>query len=157
MTLTRINAGFDTVEETARVGELAGYQPHVALGGGMLWVAPELGLLTRVDPRTGSERRPAIDTGHYPTDLAVSDDGTVWVVGEDANTVTRVDGSSGATTAIPGGNVPTEVRVGAGAVWVTLALDDSLVRIDPRTGAVQKTIVSADRPSGWRSGPARSG
>ena len=78
----------------------------------------------------------------------MSDDGTVWVVGEDANTVTRVDGSSGATTAIPVGNVPTEVRVGAGAVWVTLALDDSLVRIDPRTGAVQKTIAVGRSPVG---------
>jgi YVTN family beta-propeller protein len=148
VTLTKINTGFDTVEQTERVGELAGYQPHVALGGRMLWVAPELGLLTRVDPRTGSERRPAIDTGHYPTDLAVSDDGTVWVVGEDANVVTRVDGSSGATTHIPVGNVPTEVRVGAGAVWVTLALEDSLVRIDPRTGAVQKTIAVGRYPVG---------
>ena len=35
VTLTRINAGFDTVEQTARVGDLAGYQPHVALGGGI--------------------------------------------------------------------------------------------------------------------------
>ena len=148
VTLTKINTGFDTVERTERVGDLAGYQPHVALGGRMLWVAPEQGLLTRVDPRTGSERRPAIDTGHYPTDLAVSGDRTVWVVGEDANVVTRVDGKSGATTHIPVGNVPTEVRVGAGAVWVTLALEDSLVRIDPRTGAVQKTIAVGRSPGG---------
>jgi len=148
VTLTRINTGFDTVERTERVGNLAGDQPHVALGGGTLWVAPELGLLTRVDPRTGAARRPAIDTGHYPTDLAIGDDGTVWVVGEDANVVTRVDGSSGATTHIPVGNVPTEVSADAGAVWVTLALEDSLVRIDPRTGAVRKTIGVGRSPVG---------
>jgi YVTN family beta-propeller protein len=148
VTLTRINTGFDTVEQTERVGDLAGYHPHVALGGGVLWVAPELGLLTPVDPQTGSERRPPIETGHSMTDLAVSDDGTVWVVGEDANTVTRVDGSSGATTPIPVGNVPTGVTVGAGAVWVTLALDDALVRIDARTGAVQKTIAVGRSPVG---------
>ena len=148
VTLTKINTGFDSVEQTERVGDLAGYHPHVALGGSVLWVAPELGLLTRVDPRTGAERRPAIETGHYPTDLAIGDDGTVWVVGQDANVVTRVDGSSGATTHIPVGNVPTEVRVGAGAVWVTLALDNSLVRIDPRTGAVQETITVGRSPVG---------
>jgi YVTN family beta-propeller protein len=146
--LTRINTSFDTVEGTERVGNLAGDQPHVALVGGTLWVAPEQGLLTRVDPRTGAERRPAIDTGHYPTNLAIGDDGTVWVVGEDANVVTRVDGSSRATTHIPVGNVPTGVTVGAGAVWVTLGLDNSLVRIDARTGAVQNTIAVGRSPAG---------
>jgi YVTN family beta-propeller protein len=148
VTLTRINTGFDTVEQMERVGDLAGYNPAWRSAGEWSGWHPSLGFLTRVDPGTGSERRPAIDTGHYPTDLAVSDDGTVWVTGEDANTVTRVDGSSGATTPIPVGNVPTGVTVGAGAVWVTLGLNNSLVRIDARTGAVQRTIAVGRSPVG---------
>ena len=148
VTLTRINPRFDAVQQTEQVGDRAGNHPDVALGGGTVWVAPERGLLTRVDPRTGGERRPAIETGHYPSAVAASGDGMLWVAGSDANTVTRVDPSSGAKTAIPVGNAPAGVAVGAGAVWVTLGLDDTLVRIDPDTGAVQTTIEVGRAPVG---------
>jgi YVTN family beta-propeller protein len=147
VTLQEINASFDTVERTEQVGELPGERPRVALGGATLWVAPQFGLLTRVNPRTGSVLRPAIDSGHYQ-DAVAAGDGSAWVAGGKANTVTRIDAASGATTAIPVGNGPVEIALGDGAVWVTLGLEDSVARIDPDTGAVEKTIPVGRSPAG---------
>ena len=147
VTLQEINAGFDTVERTEGVGDLSGDRPRVALGEGTLWVAPQFGLLTRVNPRTGSVLRPAIDSGHYQ-DAVAAGDGSVWVAGGSANTVTRVDAASGVTTPIPVGNGPTDIALGSGAVWVTLGLEDSVARIDPETGGVDKTIPVGRSPAG---------
>jgi YVTN family beta-propeller protein len=144
--LDRINTRFDTVERTIRVGRLAGDRPQVALGGGPLWVAPQFGLLTRVNPRTGSVLRSAIDSRHYQ-DAVAAGNGSVWLAGESANTVTRIDAGSGATTAIPVGNGPTAIALGSGAVWVALRLDDSVARIDPETGAVETTIRVGRAPA----------
>jgi peptide/nickel transport system substrate-binding protein len=52
------------------------------------------------------------------------------------------------TTTIPVGNAPAGIAVGEGAVWVTLTLDDSLVRVDPETGSVTKVIRVGRAPAG---------
>jgi YVTN family beta-propeller protein len=145
--LDKINARFDTHERTVRVGDLAGEVNRLALGDGALWVAPEWGLLTRVDARTGAVVRPAIDPKHHPTGIAADGD-AVWAAGGEANTVTRVDARTGLATPIPVGNGPAEIALGGRGVWVALALDDALVRIDPETGAVQRTIPVGDSPAG---------
>jgi hypothetical protein len=43
---------------------------------------------------------------------------------------------------------PAEIALGAGAVWVSLALDDAVARIDPVTGSVRSTTPVGRRPAG---------
>jgi YVTN family beta-propeller protein len=143
----KIDARFDTRRRTVRVASSAGGAADVALGRGGLWVAPSFGLLTRVDPRTGVVRPPAIDPKHSSTAIAV-DARAVWVADADSNTVTRVDPQSGLSTATPVGNGPTGIATGAGGVWVTLKLDDSVALIDPDTGVVRTTIPVGRAPTG---------
>jgi peptide/nickel transport system substrate-binding protein len=145
--LNKINTRFDTPESTERVGDLAVNVARLALGGGVLWVAPEYGLLTPVDARTGSVVGPAIDPRHNPTGIAASS-GKVWSSGGEAATVTRVDAASGLSTFVPVGNGPADIALGAGAVWVALELDDSVASIDPETAAVRKTIPVGRSPAG---------
>jgi YVTN family beta-propeller protein len=143
----KIDARFDTRRRTVRVASLAGGAADVALGPGGLWVAPSFGFLTRVDPRTGVLRPPAIDPKHSSTAIAV-DARAVWVADADSNTVTRVDPQSGVSTATPVGNGPTGIATGAGGVWVTLKLDDSVALIDQDTGVVRTTIPVGRAPTG---------
>ena len=145
--LDKINASFNTREWTRRVGDLAVNESGLALGGRVLWVAPQYGLLTRVDARTGSVVRPSIDPGHHPTGIAASAS-AAWSAGGEANTVTRVDATSVLATPIPVGNGPADIALGSGSVWVALALDHQLIRIDPATGAVRKTIRVGRSPAG---------
>ncbi len=148
VTVEKINTRFDTRERGLRVPASSAYgEADVALRDGSLWVAPSLGLLTRVDPRTGVVRRPRIDPRQSPSAVAVGG-GHVWVADGEANTVTRIDPETGLTTAIPVGNGPASLAVGAGAVWVTLALDDSLAQIDLGTGSVRRTVAVGERPAG---------
>ena len=46
------------------------------------------------------------------------------------------------------GTTPTDVAVGAGAVWVTNAADGTVDRIDPETRTVRQTIRVGDGPDG---------
>jgi YVTN family beta-propeller protein len=147
VTVHKINARFNTVDRTLRVGNLAGDRPQVTLGEGLLWVAPQFGLVTRVDPRDASIKRPAIDPGHNTSGIAVGG-GAVWLAGGEAGAVTRVDVASGHPTPIPVGNGPGDIAVGSGGVWVALALDDTLARIDPQTGVVEETIAVGRSPAG---------
>ncbi|MGH9305341.1 MAG: hypothetical protein ACRD0I_00420 [Acidimicrobiales bacterium] len=64
--------------------------------------------------------------------------GHLWVADDSANTVTRVDPTTGLTDgpAIVVGRGPTAVATGDGAVWVVCTPTSSLYRIDPSTQAV---------------------
>ena len=157
VTLHKINARFNTVDRTVRVGDLAGDRPGVALGAGLLWVAPQYGLLTRVDPRGGSVLRPAIDPGHHTTGIAVGA-GAVWLAGGEANTVTRVDVASGHPTPIPVGNGPADIGIGSarrlgGARYSTTRWPASIRRPE----SSRRRSRWADRQRAWRSGPGPCG
>jgi YVTN family beta-propeller protein len=147
VTVRKIDGRFDALERTVRVTSLPDEQADVALHGGALWVAPSYGLLTLINPRTGAVRRPAIETGHGQTVVAVGA-GSIWVADREANIIVRADPASGATTPIPVGNGPTGIAIGAGAVWVTLGHENSLARIDPQSGAVRRTIRVGRAPTG---------
>ena len=58
-----------------------------------------------------------------------------------ANSVAVVDPSSGRVVAdVPIGGRPVSIALGAGAVWVVNADDETVLRIDPKTKRVVKTI-----------------
>jgi hypothetical protein len=102
----------------------------VAVGARAVWVGirGNPGLLLRVDPK----RRQVAKTIELPDGLQnlVVGGGAVWVIARRANTVTRVDISSGSQRPIFVGENPFGIAYGRGAVWVTNNGDDTVTRID---------------------------
>jgi YVTN family beta-propeller protein len=117
----------------------------VAAGERGIWVGlrGNPGLVIRVSP---SQRR-VVKTLTMPDglqDLAVGS-GAVWVLGRRANTVTRIDVSTGRQQIINVGRDPAGVAIGGGAAWVTNSSDDTVTRID--TGSlVTSQIGVGDAP-----------
>jgi YVTN family beta-propeller protein len=97
-----------------------------------------------VIPQPPAERSDAIFSG-----IAVGE-GAVWVVGDPLeHTAWRIDLSTGELVAtIPLPVAPKAVAVGAGGVWVTSQLDDTLSRIDPVTNRIATTIPVGKGPAG---------
>ena len=147
VTARRIDARFDRTERPLRIASLPGGGASIALRNQSLWVAPSYGLLTRVDAATGRVHEPRIDVGHSPSTVA-TDGRTVWVAAKDAAVVSRIDPTVGVPHPIPVADGPSDIALGAGAAWVTLALDDSVARIDSATGTVRSTTHVGRRPAG---------
>jgi YVTN family beta-propeller protein len=146
VSVRRIDPQFDTVTRTTTVPDPVTTGSGVAAASGdTVWVAPDGGLLTRLDTADG---RPdtTVDPNSGQSAVAIDPNAT-WVADAFANTVTRVD-PTGLLDAIPVGNGPSAIAIGAGGVWVADLLDDAVVRIDPGTRAVTTTIPVGSRPSG---------
>jgi YVTN family beta-propeller protein len=141
----QIDPRFDTVAKTIEVESLPGGSGGVALGRSALWVAPSLGLVTRIDPAS-SKVVEALDARSSPTSIA-TDGEAVWIADASANTVTRID-ETNVVTPIPVGRGPSGIAVAEDAVWVTESLDDAVVRIDPDRAAATTTISVGRAPSG---------
>ena len=81
------------------------------------------------------------------TDVAVGE-GSVWVTGDVLNpTLWRIDPDrTRRTVAYPLPFGPDAVAVAEGTVWVANQLDDSVTRIDARSGRVGRTIEVGHEP-----------
>ena len=126
---------------------------RVAVGAKAVWV----GLLTtgtdtddvlaKVDPRT--ER--VVGTYPVPDGIVslVATPSAVWVVHRDKASVSRFDPASKTFNRRVniGNNRLGDAAYGAGAVWVTSPLEDTVARIDDRTGAKVSSGVGR-RPTG---------
>ena len=64
----------------------------------------------------------------------------------EANNVTRIDPTGLQTSTAVNG--PSGIAVGAGGVWVADSQDDAVVRIDPTTQSVTRTIAVGRTPAG---------
>ena len=148
VTLSKIDPGFDALAGSVNIAAASEGTADVTSLGERLMVAPQLGLLTEVDPRTVAVARRGVEPGGLAPSAIAAGGGAIWVADEEGNTVSRIDAHSGAAKAIPVGNGPAGLAVGAGSVWVTLALDDRVARIDPETGAVRDTVRVGRRPAG---------
>jgi streptogramin lyase len=140
-----------------RVGELAakriadvpngfgGPAGHVAVGSGSAWVSdPHEGLVSRVDPRSGTvlasvSLAPISETSRAP--LAVSA-GTVWVALAARRMLFQID-QQAATVArtFVVGPQPSGVAVGDDAIWVSDATGAPVIRIDPISGRTKRIPV----------------
>ena len=72
--------------------------------------------------------------------------GSVWVSNSDCATVQRFSPATfeeGPLRAIPTGRRPSGIAAGEGAIWVAIAGDDSITRIDPGSYAVTTIPVGA--------------
>jgi sugar lactone lactonase YvrE len=129
------------------------YDPvAVALGRGALWVAAKDGTLDtvlRIDPNTGSVRTATRLKGTDIQSIAFGQ-GAVWVLQSGA--ITRLDPITAHVTGrvrLPGYQVA-QLVAGNGGVWATMRLEDganALVRVDPQTLRVQRTVRAPAGPS----------
>jgi YVTN family beta-propeller protein len=120
------------------------------LAGSSVWVAHRgvtgTAGLQRLDPDSG-ELTPA---AALPAELVALAEaaGSLWAV-DHRGTVSRTSRAGDRVMArVPVGRAPAGVAAGAGDVWVTNNLDDTLARIDARTNRVIDTIPVPAGPVG---------
>jgi YVTN family beta-propeller protein len=148
--LRRIDARYDEVAANTRVPSLSESAAYVAAARGTVWVAPELGLLSRL--RANGTIAREIDFGGTPRAVAIGA-GSVWLADDLAGTITRIDPVSGVAAAtITVGHAPSGLAVGEGAVWVADSLDNSVFRIDPGSNEVSATVRVGNSPRGLAVG-----
>ena len=130
----------------------------IASGYGALWVTTTAGV-ARIDPRTGTATS-AIDLARIPepTGVATGED-AVWISAASpccarerrgAGILWRVDPARNEVTASAtiAPELVGDVAVGEGAVWVADPRRRVVLRVDPQTLRVTKTIRIGNRPAG---------
>jgi len=117
-----------------------------------LWTTSyDIGTIATVDARAGRSTRLYKDGG-YPAGLALCG-GRVWVGhGRDVTWLTAIDPGTHRITRIPVGvKAPSWPRCVRGELWVTTT--DSVLRVDPRSGAVDARIALGGTPVEAIAGP----
>ena len=146
VSVSDIDPQFDVIDRSVRIGNVVPASPvALAARGSSLWVAPNSGELTALDPSTGRITR-QLDPNSAPQAIDVGG-GTVWLTDSEADNVVRVD-PSGVVRPLPVGHGPSGIAVGAGGVWVADTRDDAVVQLDPDTGAVSARIRVGHAPTG---------
>jgi streptogramin lyase len=146
-TLTRIDSETDKI-----IGapiDLGQGVAAVAVGGGSVWVTDaRTGELLRVDDETGrvSQR---IKVGGRPGPL-VYGGGRVWVADTEGSGITAVNAKGGRIVRrkLAPHSSPVRLATGAGGLWVSNAVADTVRRIDLSSFAVGAPIPAGRRPSG---------
>ena len=113
---------------------------------GYVWSLNDGGSIAKIDPRT-NEVMQAVPVGHDGGWTVGG--GAVWVANMDKPEVIRVDGQYGSTSRISlpkpsDGSAanPRGIAYGAGSLWV--GQGERILRLDPNTGKVRKTIAASD-------------
>ncbi len=147
-TITKVDPATANVVQTITVGT----SPYgLAAGDGGLWVTNrDDGTIQRINPVNGNPD-PPIEVGSKPKGIAVAN-GAEWVANSGDGTVSQVVNGL-AQKPIDVGVEPRGVAAGFGSVWVAVGGGDSVVRIDPETGAVAQTIDVGPGPEGITVGP----
>ena len=95
-----------------------------------------------LDPTTGRLTRSiAVDPG--PGAVASGFD-AIWTANTNADTVSRIDPTTGLVTRIVVQSAPSAITVGAGSVWVTNSGAGTVSRIDPATDRTLSIAVGTD-------------
>ena len=117
---------------------------EIAIGADSVWILDDLtGVVWRVDPDTNEPGRPIHLSGSL--DRIAVGDGFVWVLNTDLNTLTPIGENDGRPrSAIDIDGDVADVAFGLGSVWV--AVDGSVVEVNPATLQVVRTIEIGDTP-----------
>ena len=142
--VTRLDPGDGRVLATIPVGT----QPaSMTVGAGSVWTANYDGTISRIDPTTNR----ATSVGNFPylCGWPTVAGGAIWVyvcdIGQDY--VARVDIATGKTTArIPAGPNQSSLLEADGALWMTTFPSGKMLRLNPATGAVLRTLAIPDCP-----------
>ena len=142
--VTRINPTTGLVERSIA---LPSTPTGLAVGEGSVWVAHGLaGSVSQIDPSVNavSDTLDGLAPRSNAGAIAVGE-GSVWFV-SGIGTIVRItesDAESGFA-----GSGPSAVTVGGGAIWVANRSDNAVVRVNPRTISVVKTISVGRDPRG---------
>jgi DNA-binding beta-propeller fold protein YncE/ABC-type branched-subunit amino acid transport system substrate-binding protein len=144
--LTSPTGGGESVVSIAPPGFSLG-SPRIASRSEEIWIATGDRRVGRLEPVTGMLVRPVAvpresnEALSAPSAIAAGER-EVWVLG-DANEreAWLFDSRTGAFIAsVPLPFAPTDIAIGAGGVWVTSQLDDTVSRIDPATRRITDTL-----------------
>ncbi len=92
-----------------------------------------------LDPATGRLTRSiAVDAG---PGAVVAGFGAIWTANTNADTVSRIDQTTGSVTRIVVQSAPSAITIGAGSVWVTNGASGTVSRIDPTTDRTRSIEV----------------
>ena len=94
-----------------------------------------------IDP-SSNEIVAEIPVGKTPGDVAVGE-GAVWVVNQDARTISRIEPETKAVETFAVGATPLRIAAGEGGLWIGTGAEgtfDRVVRLDPATLVTQATI-----------------
>jgi ABC-type transport system substrate-binding protein/DNA-binding SARP family transcriptional activator len=129
--IVRIDPASGRVEATVSVPDAG----EVAFGDGAIWVASgDLGVLTKVDPRTGAVVA-TVRIGPWICCLAVGG-GYVWAANDTGIWKLASDGRVLGTISTP--SQTANIYLGAGALWVAADVAGTVLRINPRTDTVRR-------------------
>ena len=129
-----------------------------------LWAAQPLetatGTLARIEPASGRTTTIPVGTGDVadlfaraaPYALAVNGQ-TVWTNTEHARLV-RVVGGRRTDFDLGRGHSIDAIAVGAGSIWIASSADDTVLRVDPRSGRLATRPIRLGTATGVRAGPA---
>jgi hypothetical protein len=127
----------------------AAHVRQLAYGLDALWGTDDLhDRLVRFDRQTATPSASiSLADGSVPTGLAIAGS-AIWIANVGSQTLTRLDGSSGAIVvdgvALRG--IPDRIAASASDVWVTSSPSDLLMRIDPGSNTVVSTTTIWDAP-----------
>jgi len=136
----------------ARDIDLGGSPTGLAFDFGSLWVGlGDKGTLARIDPVSGKTTKdvmvgdaakflPQARVVHGVPSAVVSAFGSIWAVGADGM-LARIDPATDAVTRFAIGVVGGAIAAGEGALWITSYDDAALVRFDPASQTVSRTIT----------------
>jgi serine/threonine protein kinase/streptogramin lyase len=116
-------------------------------GGGAGDAVPSANSLVRIDASTNASVA-TMQVGEDPTDIAIGEDGDVWVINQGDSTVNRIDPETGEVTPAKSTlGIPTGIAAGEGAVWITNGFGGpngtgQVVRLDPTNGSVEPAFAS---------------
>jgi DNA-binding SARP family transcriptional activator/DNA-binding beta-propeller fold protein YncE/ABC-type branched-subunit amino acid transport system substrate-binding protein len=151
-TVTRIDPARKRAVETIHLSRIP---DQLVVGDGAIWVANPIGFkgtVTRIDPESNAATTSAVRVGDGgdafspPTPSAIAvNDGAVWTNSMRASVaVLRPQFASAVRTIDLGPERSSDgIAVGEGAVWVTSSANDTLLRLDPRSGRVVAEIPMA--------------
>jgi hypothetical protein len=115
---------------------ILGYPLEVSIASGAVWVTVNHGSdqqMLVVDPETASVTHRFPENG----DEVIDSGGSVWLLGSNPGHVARIDPETGAVLDETGVKDACTLSTSGAVLWVaTCALDDHLVRIEARSGAI---------------------
>jgi DNA-binding beta-propeller fold protein YncE len=148
----------------SRTVPIAGSADAVAVGEGSVWVADgRRGLVSRIEagyervtqrirvPPSAAARQPSRRLKAARASLAVGG-GAVWLT-NGSESLVRIDPDTGEWNAIPAGRRLDAVTAGGDVLWALSSRSATVLRIDPRDGAVTDRLSIAARPGAEAPSP----
>jgi streptogramin lyase len=126
-------------------GGRAPYHPPLARGAGLVWtVDRDRNRLVATEPSSGRIVRDVV-VGTEPVAVAIGFD-AAWVANSGNASVTRVPLVGDTVETLGLTDQPSEVATGAGYVWVVSEEARRVLRIDPATNLVTKSVRLSEPP-----------